>query len=46
MGAVYGVLVLALWQDFIALTRPHARAPNSPAGQVATGGMAFEDALN
>ena len=36
----------ALWQDFIALTPPHARNPGSPAGQVATGGMAFGDATN
>ncbi|WP_439563365.1 fused MFS/spermidine synthase [Roseinatronobacter sp.] len=36
----------ALWQDFIALTPPHARNPDSPAGQVATGGMAFGDAMN
>ncbi|MGL4415237.1 fused MFS/spermidine synthase [Roseinatronobacter monicus] len=36
----------ALWQDFIALTPPHARNPDSPAGQVATGGMAFGDATN
>ena len=35
-----------LWQDFIALTPPHARNPDSPAGQVATGGMAFGDAMN
>lgn len=36
----------ALWQEFIAITPPHARNPDSPAGQVATGGMAFGDALN
>ncbi|MCC5957003.1 MAG: hypothetical protein JJU07_12955, partial [Natronohydrobacter sp.] len=36
----------AVWQDFIALTPPHARNPDSPAGQVATGGMAFGDATN
>ncbi|MGY6696047.1 MAG: hypothetical protein ACXIUW_08495 [Roseinatronobacter sp.] len=34
----------AVWQDFIALTPPHARNPDSPAGQVARGGMAFGDA--
>ncbi|MDD7970258.1 fused MFS/spermidine synthase [Roseinatronobacter alkalisoli] len=31
----------ALWQDFLALTPSHARDPDSPAGQVAIGGMAF-----
>jgi spermidine synthase len=36
----------AVWQDFIALTPPHAHNPDSPAGQVATGGMAFGDAAN
>ena len=36
----------AVWQNFIALTPPHARNPDSPAGQVATGGMAFGDAAN
>jgi len=36
----------ARWRDFIALTPPHARYPDSPAGQVATGGMAFGDATN
>ncbi|WFE75019.1 spermidine synthase [Roseinatronobacter sp. S2] len=36
----------AVWPEFIALTPPHARNPDSPAGQVATGGMAFGDALN
>jgi spermidine synthase len=34
------------WQDFVALTPPHARNPDSPAGQVATGGMAFGNAIN
>lgn len=34
------------WQEFKALTPPHARNPDSPAGQVATGSMAFGDALN
>jgi spermidine synthase len=34
------------WQDFIALTPPHARNPDSPAGQVASGGMAFGEAAN
>ncbi|MGY6704434.1 spermidine synthase [Roseinatronobacter sp.] len=36
----------AIWQDFTALTPPHARNPDSPAGQVATGGMAFGDAAD
>jgi spermidine synthase len=35
-----------LWEDFLFLTPPHARNPDSPAGLVATGGMAFEDAGN
>ena len=32
-----------LWPDFVALTPPHARNPDSPAGQVARGGMVFGD---
>ena len=36
----------AVWQDFIALTPPHAHYPDSPAGQVASGGMAFGDGAN
>ena len=33
-----------LWQDFVGMTPPHAINPDSPAGQVARGGMAFGDA--
>ncbi len=33
----------ALWQKFTALAPPHAHRPDSPAGQVARGGMAFGD---
>ncbi len=33
-----------LWQEFTALAPPHAHRPDSPAGQVARGGMAFGDA--
>ncbi len=35
----------AEWQTFLSLTTPHARNPDSPAGQVARGGMAFGDAV-
>jgi spermidine synthase len=36
----------ALWQEFIAVTPTHAHNPDSPAGQVARGGMAFGDTTN
>ncbi|MCC5971638.1 MAG: fused MFS/spermidine synthase [Pararhodobacter sp.] len=36
----------AQWQAFLALSPYHARNPDSPAGQVAQGGMAFGDATN
>jgi spermidine synthase len=36
----------AAWQDFVAQTPPHAHHPDSPAGQVASGGMAFGDGAN
>jgi len=36
----------ARWQAFVSLTPPHARNPDSPAGQVARGGMAFGDTTN
>lgn len=31
----------SLWRDFVAVAPPHAHFPDSPAGQVARGGMAF-----
>lgn len=34
-----------LWQDFVTLTPRHAHAPDSPAGQVARGRMAFGDTV-
>ncbi len=34
----------ALWQEFVALTPPHAITPDSPAGQVGRGSTAFGDA--
>ncbi len=33
-----------LWRQFTLITPPHAINPDSPAGQVARGGMAFGDA--
>ena len=33
----------ALWRQFTLMAPPHARRPDSPAGQVARGGMAFGD---
>jgi spermidine synthase len=36
----------ALWHQFTLITMPHAINPDSPAGQVARGGMAFGDATN
>jgi len=35
-----------VWQDFIALTPAHARNPDSPAGQVATGMLSFGEPAN
>ena len=35
-----------LWQDFTALAPAHAHRPDSPAGQVARGAMAFGDAAD
>ena len=36
----------ALWRQFTLIIPPHAINPDSPAGQVARGGMAFGDATN
>lgn len=35
-----------LWHQFTRVTPPHALNPDSPAGQVARGGMAFGDATD
>ncbi|MCC6001282.1 MAG: hypothetical protein JJU19_10535, partial [Pararhodobacter sp.] len=36
----------ALWRQFTLITPPHAINPDSPAGQVARGGMVFGDGVN
>lgn len=34
------------WREFTKFAPAHAHAPDSPAGQVASGGMAFVDQNN